>query len=150
MMCLLILSLVSSASGEGPAPAETADPEVMSEGDWDQAAVTSLANELELTLQVAEKQSMNAPPQQTVLQQRDRDAAQAVIHRAREASEVYARRMRSGWDREDSEAYFRAVLEEVGHIWETAGDAVPAESAKPLIDRLRSLTEELRVWYEVE
>ena len=118
------------------------------ERGWDDGAVTQLATDLEKTLQDGYKQSLKAPLQQTVLQQRRRDAAQGVIRRARDLSEDYARKMRAGWSREASEPSFRAVFEEVAHIWDTAGDAAPAESAKPLIDRLQKILEELRTRYD--
>ncbi len=115
---------------------------------WDDGVVTKLATDLEETLQDGYKQSLKAPPQQTVVQQRRRDAAQGVIRRARDLSEDYARKMRAGWTREASEPYFRAVFGEVAHIWDTAGDAAPAESAKPLIDRLQKILQELRTRYD--
>ena len=84
----------------------------------------------------------------TALQQRERDAAQGVIRRARDLSQEYARRMREGWDRETSNPYFRAVAGEVAHIWDTAGAAKPAESSKPTIERLQRLLDELRAAYD--
>ena len=61
--------------------------------------------------------------------------------------EDYAQRMREGWDREASSPYFQAVAEEVERIWVTAGDAEPAESSKPAIERLQSLLAKLRAIY---
>ena len=114
---------------------------------WDQARVTEMAAELEKTLEEIHEQSLKAPPQQTALQQRERDAAQGAIRRARDRSQDYARRTRAGWTREESEPYFRAVVEEVEAVWDTAGDAVPAENAKPLIDRLQRILDDLRALY---
>ncbi len=115
---------------------------------WDQEVATKLATDLEQTLRDAYEKSLKAPPQQTVLQQRGRDAAQGVIRRARDLSADYARKMRAGWSRQASEPHFRAVMDEVAHIWETGGDAVPAESAKPLIDRLQKILDELQARYD--
>ena len=117
---------------------------------WDDGVATKLATDLERTLRDAYERSLKAPPQQTVLQQRQRDAAQGVIRRARDRSEDYARKMRAGWTREASEPYFRIVADEVAQIWDTAGDAEPAESAKPLIDRLRKILDELRALYDAD
>ncbi len=115
---------------------------------WDNDAVVKLATELEKTLRVAYENSLKAPPQSTVLQQRERDSAQGVIRKARNLSEDYARKMRAGWDRDASEPYFRAVVDEVAYVWESAGDAVPAESAQPLIDRLQELLDALQAYYD--
>lgn len=124
------------------AAAQDADP------GWDAAAVGQLATELEKTLQEAYARSLKAPPQQTVLQQRTRDAAQGAIRRARDLSADYARKLRAGYDRDASEPYFRAVANEVAYVWETAADAVPAETAKPLIERLQKILEELTAHYD--
>lgn len=128
----------------GPSAGEGDDPSP----SWDQAAATKLATELEQTLREAYEKSLKAPPQQTALQQRERDAAQGVIRRARDLGESYARRMRAGWDRGASEPYFRAVAEEVEYVWTTAGSAVVAKAAQPRVDRLQRILDELRALYD--
>jgi hypothetical protein len=117
---------------------------------WEDGVATKLATDLEQTLREAYERSLKAPPQQTAFQQRQRDAAQGVIRRARDLGEDYARKMRGGWTREASEPYFRIVAAEVANIWDTAGDAEPAESAKPLIDRLQEILDELRALYDAD
>ena len=84
---------------------------------WDDGVVRKLATDLEQTLRDGYAQSLKAPPQQTVLQQRQRDAAQGVLRRARDLGEDYARKMRTGWSREASEPYFRIVADQVTQIW---------------------------------
>ncbi len=138
MVSLLVLSLAGSAGGE----------EENEEKAWDQGAVTKLATELEQTLREAYAERSKAAPQQTALQQRDRDAALAVVRRARDVSQDYARLMRAGSTREDSDPLFRAVDDEVAYVWDTAGAAVPSETAKPRIDRLQRILDELRAWYD--
>ncbi len=118
------------------------------EKTWDQSDVTKLAIELEQTLQEAYEGSLNAPRQRTAIQQRERDAAQGVIRRARDLGQEYAQRMRDGWDRESSDPYFRAVAEGVAQIWQTAGDAKPAARSRPTIERLQGLLEMLRSAYD--
>ena len=115
---------------------------------WDDAVVTKLAIDLEETLQAAYKSSLEAHPQRTALQQRERDAAQGAIRRSRDLSVDYARRMRAGSSPEASEPYFRAVVDEVAYIFETAGDAVPSNSARPLIDRLHLILDQLQGQYD--
>lgn len=125
-------------------------PAVAEETDktWDAAAVTKLAGTLEETLEEIYARSQDAPVQQTALQQRERDAAQGQIRRARDLGVDYAHRIRTGWTRDESDPYFRSVVEAVDEIWETAGDAVPQESAKPLIERLRTILADLQARYD--
>ena len=115
---------------------------------WDHEVATQLANDLEQTLEDAYARSLKAPPQQTVLQQRERDAAQGVIRRARDLSKDYAQKMRAGWSRKASEPHCRVVVEEVALVWDTSGDAVPAVSAKPIIGRLQKILDELQALYD--
>ena len=96
-VCLLTLLVAFSLTGL--ATSEDNNEDSNTENAWDQAAVTKLAPELEQTLREAYEQSLKAPPQQTALQQRERDAAQGVIRRARDLAVDYARKMRAGWDR---------------------------------------------------
>lgn len=138
MMFFFVFLLTGTATGQDD----------KTDGAWDQAAATKLATELEQTLQKSYESSLKAPPQQTALQQRERDAAQGGIRRARDLGEEYARKMRAGWDRGASEPYFRVVAEEMENVWTTAGRAEPAESARPRIDRLRRILDELRALYD--
>ncbi len=139
MIVTLVLSLAGTAIGE----------DAGEEDSWDQVAVTKLAKELEQILQEAQQRSSKAPPQQTVLQQRDLNAAKSVIRRAGDMSKDFARRLEAGWGREDSEPYFRAVNEEVELIFDTAGSAVPVESSEGMIDRLHAILDALQKWYNV-
>jgi len=59
-----------------------------------------------------------------------------------------AQRIRDGWDRESSNAYFLAVAGEVAHIWDAAGAAKPARGAQPTIDHIQHLLDELRAAYD--
>lgn len=138
MSCLLLLLSPSFVWADDGADADA----------WDQAAVTRLANELEQLFDALYEKSQNAPPQQTALQQRSRDAAQGAIRRSRDRSAEYAEKMRAGWDRDASEPYFRLVVEEVTDIFDTAGDAKPKEGAQPKIDRMQAVLSELRAYYD--
>lgn len=116
---------------------------------WDDVVVKKLATDLEETLQAAYKSSLEAPPQRTALQQRERDAAQGAIRRSRDLSVDYARRIRADSSPLASEPYFRAVVDEVAYIFETAGDAVPSKRAQPLIDRLHLILDQLQAQYDL-
>jgi hypothetical protein len=141
----VVLVIVFLAFSTSFASAEDTVDEV---DGWDQAKVTSLANELEKSLEDSYAQIQTAPPQQTAMQQRNREAAQGVVRRARDLSADLATKIRAGWGRTESEPYFRMVAEEVAHIWDTAGDAVPTESAQPRIDRMQQILSELRAAYD--
>ena len=130
---------------EGEAASETAESP-----SWDQAKVIRLADEVEMRLLAALDARDAAPPQRTALQQRERDAAVAGMRRAADASTEYAKRIRAGWGRGDSEVYFRAVAENFSEILKTAGDAVPSERVGPLIDRVQHLLDELSAMYAIE
>lgn len=137
LLALLVAFLIVGVS----AAQDTDDP-------WDDAVAKRLATDLEETLQAVYKSSLDAPPQRTALQQRERDAAQGAIRRSRDLSVDYARRMRTDLSPEASEPYFRAVVDEVAYIFETAGDAVPSTSAEPLIARLRLILDQLQAQYD--
>ena len=147
--CMLKTTLTATlmASSVAFSFAAVANSQEVGDG-WDQEVATKLATDLEQTLRDAYEKSLKAPPQLTVLQQRGRDAAQGVIRRARDLSQDYARKMRAGWSRQASEPFFTTVVDEVAHIFETSGDAVPSQSAKPLIDRLREILDELQALYD--
>ena len=112
----LLLLLVAA-----PAPALADDPSdaPSDQPAWNTARATQLAQELADVLEEARARAENAPPQQTVLQQRKRDAAQGSVRRATEASAAYAKQMREGADRALSERYYRAVVVEIRSLRET-------------------------------
>jgi len=139
MAGLLLLLLAS------PPPALAEDP--ADDGAWDATKATQLAQELADVLEEARARAQNAPPQQTVLQQRKRDAAQGSIRRATEAGAAYAKQMRDGADRALSERYFRAVVDEVRSLRATADDVIPAADVQPLLNRMDEIMEELRQMY---
>ncbi len=114
---------------------------------WNAARATQLAQELAAVLEEARARGQNAPPQETVLQQRKRDAAQGSARRATEAGAAYAKQMREGADRALSERYFRAVVVEIRSLRETADDVIPAADVQPLLDRMDGILEELERMY---
>lgn len=148
--CFALVAVAGPAMGQDEVTndAENSVENPATKTGWDQEAVTKLAAELEEALRDAYKRSSKSSPQATVLQQREREAAESVLRRARNLSEEYARRMRSGWDRDASEPYFRAVAEEVAHVRDTAGKAVPAPDEQPYFDRVRAVLDELRAHYD--
>jgi hypothetical protein len=135
------VALLLALSGAGGSLAE-GEP-----GSWDAEAVAKRADEIEAIFRETYELSLSPPPQQTALQQRQRDAAQGQIRRVRDLAADYAGRMRSGWSRSDSEPYFRLLVEGVEELWSTAGDAVPQAKAKALLDRANEIMNELQAYY---
>lgn len=136
-LLLLLLTSALPALADEPADDDT----------WNTAMATQLAQELADVLEEARARGEMAPPQETVLQQRMRDAAQGSIRRATEASAAYAKQMRDGADRALSERYFRAVVDEVRSLRATAGDAIPAANVQPLLNRMDEILEDLGRMY---
>lgn len=134
---LLLGGLPSFATDEPGTPPPT----------WDPAMAKRLSAELVSVLEKARLRGADAAPQQTVLQQRQRDAAEGSIRRMLEAAQAFDQRMRDGADRAESEVYYRALVEQVRTTLATAGDAVPAPGVQPLLDRMDEILEKLRRMY---
>ena len=145
-IALLLLLLAAPALARAEEPTDPSDaPAAMPV--WDAARATQLAEELADVLQEARARAQNAPPQETVLQQRKRDAAQGSVRRATEAGAAYAKQMREGADRALSERYYRAVVVEIRSLRETADDVIPAADVQPLLDRMDAILDELGKMY---
>jgi hypothetical protein len=142
--CLALLLLLST--GPGPALAEPPAPAPV----WDGSTATRLADELERVIGEAWDQAQHAPPQDTVLQQRKRDAAQGSILRTVKAAEAYSRMMRGGATREASEPYFRAIVDDFRAVRATADDVVPSERVEPLLDSMEAIMEKLSRLYDAD
>jgi hypothetical protein len=143
-LLLLLLAAPALARAEDPADPSAAPA---AQPAWNAARATQLAEELADVLQEARARAQNAPPQETVLQQRKRDAAQGSVRRATEAGAAYAKQMREGADRALSERYYRAVVLEIRSMWETADDVIPAADVQPLLDRMDEILDELGQLY---
>ena len=89
-----------------------------------------------------------AGPQETVLQQRQRDAAKGAFLRARDAAAVLVRELEGGASLSSSDIYFRTVDANMRAALATAGDATPSTAAAPLVDRLNKLIRELARIYD--
>ena len=118
--------------------------------EWDGEQVESLAVELvELTgrvLALAPRQL----EQETVLQQRQRDAAVSQMRRAHELARTYLSRLRGDRDREATEPFFFQLREAVRAVRRVARDAVPSKQIEPLLRSIRMVTEQIAVYYEPE
>jgi hypothetical protein len=144
-LLLVLLAFASPALADAPIEAPADDP--AAPPAWNDARATQLAQELAAVLEEARARGQNAPPQETVLQQRKRDAAQGSARRATEAGAAYAKQMREGADRALSERYFRAVVVEIRSLRATADDVIPAEDVEPLLDRMDEILDELGQMY---
>ena len=72
------------------------------------------------------------------------------MKQAHELSREYARRIRDGWSRDDSEPFFNQLRRTTRRARETARDAVPDPTVAPHLDRMDTLLLELSKLYERE
>lgn len=117
---------------------------------WDAARVLESAEALRAEIGAVLDRVPDAPEQRTTLQQRTRDAAVVQMRRAQELSEEYTRKLRGGWDREESEPYFVQVRSAVREVRRTARDAVPQKQVAPHLERIDELLERLGAYYEFD
>jgi hypothetical protein len=90
---------------------------------WDQEAATQLALEITVELRELLVAAAAAPSQPSVMQQRKRDAAAFQVRHALMAAEELLSKLREGWDRDATEAYFQILRIEGEQVLETYGDA---------------------------
>ena len=109
-LCSLVLLLVSAPAAGEPLP-------------WDQEAATQLTLEITVELRALLAAAAAAPSQPSVLQQRKRDAAAFQVRHALMAAEELLSKLREGWDRDTTEAYFRVLRVEGKQVLEVYGDA---------------------------
>ncbi len=114
---------------------------------WDAAAVLEHAEALHTEIGAVLALVPDAPAQETAMQQRTRNAAVVLMKRAHELSDEYVRRLRSGWDRDESQPFFEQVREEVREARRSAGDAVPTEQVAPHLEQIDRLLEQLSSVY---
>ena len=118
--------------------------------EWDPEQVESLAVELvELTgrvLALAPRQL----GQETVIQQRQRDAAVRQMERTHELARTYLDRLRGDPEPEATEPFFFQLREAVRAVRQVARDAVPSKQIEPLLRSIRMVTERIAVYYEPE
>jgi hypothetical protein len=81
------------------------------------------------------------------LQQRTRDAALSSFEQVRQATDAYVRKLRAGWDRDMTAAYFRSVREGLRSARQLAGDAVPTADVGAKLDEANDLVAELERYY---
>ena len=136
------LLLAALCAPIAPVPSARAE-----EPKWNQQEVLRLADELGEVLRAAEAASREAPPQATALQQRKRDAAANGFHRIQKAAADFSAKLRAGWDREMTQAYFRNVRDTFESTRKLAGDAVPTEKVNQHLTRADELLQQLARFY---
>ena len=130
----LILVSVASSSAEAPS--------------WEAEKVLSLATELDFAIAKVLEIAPEVDPQETAFQQRTRDAAVVEMKHAKDASQRLAEKLRLGWSRGETEAYFHRLSVALRGVARTAGDAVAQEETQPLLSRIEQLRLELEKLYE--
>ena len=111
---MLALGLSASASA-----AQGAEPP-----EWDQARVTELARQLVAELDAALSAAAEAPAQETVRQQRQRDAAVLQVKRVRQDAARLYNDLRGGRGRYPTAPIFERALDRASDTFQIGGDAV--------------------------
>ena len=126
--------------GVGPALAE---PKA-----WDQNEVKRLAGEFAQSLAKISAAAGVAPPQETAMQQRTRDAAVGRLGSVHEAADGLAKRLANGWDRSDTQLYFEQVRELFDQARGVAGDAVAKAEQRSNLDAAEKLLGQLARYFD--
>ena len=114
---------------------------------WNQQDVLALAEKLAGALRDGEAASREAPLQDTAMQQRRRDGALADFRRVRESADALVAKLRSGWDRDMTSAYFRTVRNGLRDALSSARDAVPSEEVGQHLDEANAAIADLARFY---
>jgi hypothetical protein len=134
---IAVLVLIAAAATAAPPAAPK----------WNQQDVLALAEKLAGALRDGEAASREAPLQSTALQQRKRDGALSSFRQVREAADTYVAKLRAGWDRDMTSAYFRAVRNGLRDALSSARDAVPSEQVGQHLDEADQAIAELARYY---
>lgn len=110
--------------------------------------VLHLAQELADLLERGVQLYQTAEPQDTVLQQRQRDAAKGALLRARDAALVFVKTLEGGGSVSGSDSYLQMVEENMRAALETAGNAEPSSEAARVLERLDEIVRELGRIYD--
>ena len=132
------LALIAAAAATAAPPAAP---------KWDQQAVLALGEKLASALKDAQAASREAPLQATAMQQRNRDGALSEFRRVREAADAYVAKLRAGWDRDMTAAYFRTVRNGLRDALKSARDAVPSEQVDQHLNEANQALSELAPYY---
>ena len=141
LVAVMALTLVVEPVMASDHEAEEADAER-------RAAITRHARELADLLVRGESILEDAEPQDTVLQQRQRDAAEGAMRRATEAAVEHAKQLEAGASLDETLLYFGTIRDHVRSTLETAGDARPTSEGRVLRPRLFELLDELEQLYQ--
>ncbi len=124
MRSILVSALVLAGLAIVPARPAPAEPL-----EWDQARATELAHRITTEWRSALEAASAAPPQPSVLQQRARDTTVFQIEHLLSAARELHRKLRDGWNRDQTQAYFLIVRNQAAAVLQAKKDAVPFEAA---------------------
>ena len=136
-----LAAAIAIALGHAAASEPAAQPR------WNQQEVLGLAEQLVRTLDETAAAAREAPPQDTVLQQRTRDDAANGLRQVRELAGDYVAKLRKGWDRDMTESYLRSVKKMFKDSRKRARDAVPTEKVDEKLRETDELLEQLSRYY---
>jgi len=112
--------------------------------------VTHLAVQLEASLGEGLEFASKAALQETVLQQRTRDAAVREMEKAHRVAGEYVKRLQQGATRDSSEPFFNQLRGIVNQARVTARDASPGSGMSAVLARIDVLLREVGESYAVE
>jgi hypothetical protein len=153
LMVLLLLLLSSSAAwGEHHEKKEHENkeqraPQARAKETKDEK-VSRLAHKLKDLLERGVAVYESAEPQETALQQRQRDAAKGGLVRARDAATELVRDLDGGGDVYSSDVYFRVVDGNMQDALQTAGDFKPSPEGADILARIKEIIRKLRPIYD--
>lgn len=139
----LLLALWVSLSALGFAAPLGAEPV-----EWDQPRVTALAADLLSELDAALAAAADSPEQESVRQQRQRDAAVGQVKRVRQHAEKLLSELRAGRGLYQTQPYFRVAHELASETFQIAGDAVPFEEPIRHWKAAGEIAQEMSRYYE--
>lgn len=117
--------------------------------EWDLARVTELADRLVTELAEGRKAAAKAPAQESVHQQRTRDAAVVRVEQVHRVALEYRRLLRPGVSRFETEGLFISLRDLASGVGEEAGDAVPRREPIGHWRNALHLISELGEYYEL-
>ncbi len=117
---------------------------------WDQQRVRELAVQLSEQLRAARAAAAEAPEQDTVLQQRSRDAVVARVTRMQAVADQLRTQLGAGWGREETRGSFESVRDQARQALDKAGDAVPRKKPFAHFTAARETVNQMAPFYAGE
>ncbi len=125
------------------APAGEAQP-------WNPQSMHALSVQLSEQLRAVRTAAAQAPEQDTVLQQRSRDAVVARVTRMQAVADQLRTQLEAGWGREETRGSFESVRDQARQALDKAGDAVPRKEPFAHFSAARETVNQMAPFYAGE